>query len=422
MVSHYIRRTVLVSAIASGLLMAGCAQLPQVSKSAINPAPLDAFMQRVEKDVQAGIVPGAVLLVARENQVLYRKAVGKQSPTDAAPMTVDSLFRVYSMTKPIVSIAALTLIEEGKMGLADPVSMYLPELKGLKVGVEKMGADGKPTLELVPSRRDITVHDLFRHMSGLTYGVFGNSLVKSEYLKANIRPGSGDLDYDNAEMVRRVGKLPLMFQPGSTWEYSISTDILGALVEKVSGQTLDVFLQQRVLGPLKMKDTAFWAPPEKHGRVAEAFAKDPDTKQDVPLFDAKKKPKLLAGGAGLVGSADDYARFAFMLANGGTLDGVRVVSRKSVELMTKDHTDGVRGPAYGPGPGYGFGLGVAVRLDDGLSTMHGSKGDFHWGGYAGTFWWYDPVEKVVAVWMMQGPGRSRYYRPLMRAAVYSSLD
>jgi CubicO group peptidase (beta-lactamase class C family) len=422
MVSHAIRRSVLVSAVASGLVLAGCAQLPVSGKSSVNTAPLDAFMQRVEQDVQAGIVPGAVLLVARENQVLYKKAVGKQSPTAAAPMATDSLFRIYSMTKPIVSVAALTLIEDGKMGLADPVSMYLPELKNLKVGVEKPGPDGKPMLELVPSRRDITVHDLFRHMSGLTYGVFGRSLVKSEYIKADVRPGSGDLDFDNAELVRKVGKLPLMFQPGSTWEYSISTDILGALVEKVSGQTLDVFLKQRVLGPLKMNDTAFWVPAEKHGRVAEAFANDPDSKQPVPLFDAKKVPKLLAGGAGLVGSADDYARFAFMLANGGTLEGARIISRKSVELMTRDHTDGVRGPAYGPGPGYGFGLGVAVRLADGQSTMHGSQGDFHWGGYAGTFWWYDPVEKVVAVWMMQGPGRSRYYRPLMRAAVYSALD
>jgi CubicO group peptidase (beta-lactamase class C family) len=410
------------SVIGTGLLLSACAQLPGASKSTINPAPLDAFMQRVEQDVRAGVVPGAVLLVARDGQVLYRKAVGKQDPKADKPMAVDSLFRIYSMTKPIVSVAALTLIEDGKLGLGDPVSQYLPELKALKVGVEKPGPDGKPTLELVASRRDMTVHDLMRHMSGLTYGVFGNSLVKSEYLKADVRPGSDDINYDNAELVRRVGKLPLAFQPGSTWDYSISTDILGALVEKVSGQTLDVYLQQRILGPLKMNDTAFSVPPQKHARIAEAFAVDPDSKQPVPLLDARKTPKLLAGGAGLIASADDYARFALMLANGGALDGVRIVSRKSVQWMTHDHTDGVRGPAYAPGPGYGFGLGVAVRLDDGQATIHGSKGDFHWGGYAGTFWWHDPVEKLVAVWMIQGPGRSRYYRAPMRSAVYSSLD
>jgi CubicO group peptidase (beta-lactamase class C family) len=407
----------------AGLLLTACAQLPiGPSKSSINPVPLDAYMQQVEQDVRAGIIPGAVLLVARDGKVLYRKAVGKQDPRADKAMAVDSLFRIYSMTKPIVSVAALILIEEGKMGLADPVSQYLPELKNLKVGVEKLGADGKPTLDLVASRRDMTVHDLMRHMSGLTYGVFGSSLVKSEYVKADVRPGSGDLDYDNAELVRRVGKLPLAFQPGSTWDYSISTDVLGALVEKVSGQSLDVYLQRRILGPLKMNDTAFWVPPEKHGRIAEAFALDPDTKQAVPLFDTRKAPKLLAGGAGLVASADDYARFAHMLASGGTLDGARILSRKSVQWMTHDHTDGVRGPAYAPGAGYGFGLGVAVRLDNGQATIHGSKGDFHWGGYAGTFWWHDPVEKLVAVWMIQGPGRSRYYRPSMRSAVYSSLD
>lgn len=406
----------------SALLLSACAQMPGAGKSAINPAPLDAFMKQVEKDVGAGIVPGAVLLVARDGKIQYRKAVGRQDPVADKPMAVDSLFRVYSMTKPIVSVAALILIEEGRMGLADPVSMYLPELKNLKVGVEKPGPNGKPVLELVPSRRDITVHDLMRHMSGLTYGVFGSSLVKSEYLKADIRPGSEDIDYDNAELVRRVSKVPLAFQPGSTWDYSISTDILGALVEKVSGQTLDVFLQQRILGPLKMKDTSFEVPADKQGRVAEAFALDPDTKQPMPLLDKRRKPKLLAGGAGLFSTADDYARFALMLAQGGSLEGVRIVSRKSVEWMTRDHTDGVRGPAYAPGPGYGFGLGVAVRLEDGQATIPGSKGDFHWGGYAGTFWWHDPVENLVAVWMIQGPGRSRYYRPIMRSAVYSSLD
>ncbi len=173
----------------------------------------------------------------------------------------------------------------------------------------------------------MTVHDLMRHMSGLTYGTFGTSLVKSEYIQADVRPGSDGIEYDNAELVRRVAKLPLAFQPGSTWDYSISTDILGALVEKVSGQTLDVLLRQRILGPLKMNDTAFWVPPEKQGRIAEAFATDPDTKQPVPLLEVRKAPKLLAGGAGLIASADDYARFALMLANGGTLDGARSWSR-----------------------------------------------------------------------------------------------
>lgn len=378
-------------------------------------------MQRVEDDVRANVIPGAVLLVMRDGQLLYRKAVGKLDPKGTAPMTPEAIFRIYSMTKPIVSVAALSLIEDGRMTLADPVTRWLPELKDLKVGVEKPGPDGKPTLELVPARRDMTVHDLLRHMSGLTYGSFGRSLVKDQYNAAGVLPGSPGVAYDNAELVRRVGKLPLAFQPGSTWDYSISTDVLGALIEKVAGAPLDQVLQQRVLGPLNMKDTAFSVPAAQQGRIAEAFAADPDTKQAVNLLDIKNVPKLLAGGAGLASTADDYARFAQMLANGGTLDGVRVISRQSVKWMASDHTGGVRGPAYSPGPGYGFGLGVAVRQEVGQAPQPGNPGDFHWGGFAGTFWWHDPSERLVAVWMIQGPGRSGHYRARMRSAVYSAL-
>lgn len=379
-------------------------------------------MQRVERDAQAGLVPGAVLLVARDGQVLYRKAVGRQDPASAQPMPADALFRIYSMTKPIVSVAALQLVEEGRIALSDPVSRHLPDLKNLQVGVEKPGPDGKPVLERVPARREMTVQDLLRHTAGLTYGVFGRSLVKDEYLKAGMRPGDDTVDFDNAEMVRRLAQLPLAFEPGTTWDYSIATDVLGALVERVTGQSLDVVLRQRILGPLNMRDTAFQVPAAQLGRVAQPFPVDPDTKQPVRLLDARKAPKLLAGGAGLFSTADDYLRFAQMLANRGSLDGVRILSRKSVEWMTADHTGAIRGPAYSPGPGYGFGLGVAVRLDNGLAAMPGSKGDFHWGGFAGTFWWHDPAERLVAVWMIQGPGRSNFYRPLMRSAVYSALE
>ena len=421
---HWWAQVAGVSALAAAFVLGGCAHTGGMGprSTGVQSAPLDAFMNRVEKDAQAGVVPGAVLVVARDGKVLYRRSVGKLAPGSDQAMPPDALFRVYSMTKPIVSVAALMLMEEGRMALGDPVSRYLPEMKGMKVGVEKVGPDGKRVLEQVPAQRDITVHDLMRHMSGLTYGVFGRSMVKDEYLKANVRPGDPAVDYDNAELVRRVAKLPLAYQPGSTWDYSISTDVLGALLEKVAGEPLDQLLQRRILGPLKMNDTAFNVPAHKMGRVAQAFAIDPDSKAAVQLLDLTKPAKLLAGGAGLVSTADDYARFAQMLANGGTLDGVRILSRQSVQWMTSDHTSGTRGPVYSPGAGYGFGLGVAVRLDSGQSTIPGNKGDFHWGGYAGTFWWHDPVERLVAVWMIQGPGRSAYYRPLMRNAVYQALD
>lgn len=416
-----IRAGALVSAV---LALSACAwtqPAPAIDRG-VNPAVLDRFMDRVAAEAQAGIVPGAVLLVARDGKVLYRRSVGRLSPDQTAAMPTDAIFRIYSMTKPIVSVATLMLAEEGKLALSDPASRYLPELKGLQVGVEKPGPEGKPVLERVPAQRELTVHDLLRHMSGLTYSFFGSSLVKTEYQKAGVVPGAPGNELDNAELIRRLAKLPLAHQPGSTWDYSISTDVLGALIERVEGQPLDQVLQRRILGPLRMKDTAFSVPAAQHHRIAEPFATDPDTKAPVKLLEVRTAPKLLAGGAGLVSTADDYARFAQMLANGGTLDGVRILSRQSVQWMTHDHTGGVRGPMYNPGPGYGFGLGVAVRLSPGQSTLPGNTGDFHWGGAAGTFWWHDPSQGLVAVWMIQGPGRSGYFRPHLRNAVYQSLD
>ena len=425
MVARISARFCLVACLFSTTLSAtltGCAPWASPSGAAsVDTAKLDSYMQRVEADSRAGRIPGAVLLVMRDGQLVYRKAVGVQAPGNPKPMAADSIFRVYSMTKPIVSVAALALVEEGRLGLMYPVSQYLPELKGLQVGVEKTGADGKVTLERVPARREMTVQDLLRHTSGLTYGAFGRSAVKDEYNKDGVSPGDPSVRYDNAELIRRVAKLPLAYQPGSTWEYSISTDVLGAVLEKVSGQTLDVLLAERILKPLKMVDTAFWVAPDKQHRIAEPFATDPDSKQPVTLLDIRKPPPLLAGGAGLTSTADDYARFGQMLANGGTLDGVRILSRKSVQWMTSDHTDGVRGPAYLPGPGYGFGLGVSVRLEDGQSSTPGSRGDFSWGGYAGTLWWTDPVERLVVLWMAQGPGTSRSHRAHVRSIVYPAL-
>ncbi len=402
--------------------LTGCVGLPGLSSgsASINTARLDSYMQTVQRDADAGLIPGAVLLVAREGRVLYVGAVGLQDPATKRPMARDSIFRIYSMTKPMVSVAALQLVEEGKIGLSAPVSLYLPELKGLQVGVQNTGADGKVALERMPARREMTVQDLLRHTSGLTYGVFGTSMVKEEYLKSGVH--SRDPEFDNVELVRRVAKLPLAYQPGTTWEYSISTDILGALVEKVSGKSLDAVLNERILRPLKMSDTGFWVTAEKQSRIAEPFPVDPDNQRAVRLLEIRKPPRFLSGGGGLTSTVDDYFRFAQMLANGGELDGVRLLARKTVEWMTSDHTDGMRGPAYLPGAGYGFGLGVAVRTATGQSTIPGSVGDFHWGGIAGTHWWADPREKLVAVWMIQGPGRAGYFRSTMRTAVYTALQ
>jgi CubicO group peptidase (beta-lactamase class C family) len=323
-------------------------------------------------------------------------------------MREDSIFRIYSMTKPIVSVAAMMLVDEGRLQLSDPVAKHVPELRGLRVGIEK---DGK--LEVVSAQRQPTVQDLLRHTSGFTYGVFGKSMVKDLYSKAGVDAN----DHTNSEMVKKLATVPLHYQPGTTWEYGRSTDVLGHVVERVSGQPLDQFLQTRILGPLGMKDTAFFAEPAKQPRLAESFAKDPDSGAAINLLNVRDRPRYLAGGQGLVSTAADYLRFAQMLLNGGELGGVRILSRKTVDFMTSDHLGAIRGP----GPGYGFGLGFAVRHADGLSSTNGSGGDYNWAGLGGTYFWVDPKERLIAVWMMQAPNQRNYYRELFRNMVYAAL-
>ena len=375
-----------------------------------------ARLQRLEKFIQADIdrgrIPGVVMLIARDGKVVMNKALGKQDPEKNLPMRADSIFRIYSMTKPFVSVAAMMLVEEGKLQLSDPVFTHIPELKGLKVGVEK--GDG---LDLVASTREPTVHDLMRHTSGFTYGVFGKSMVKEQYLKA----GVDSWDQTNDEFIKKLSTVPLMSQPGTQWEYSRSVDVLGVVIERVSGQTLDQFLEERIFKPLGMKDSGFWVPGEKQVRIAEPLPVDPDIKQPQKLVEIRKAPKLLSGGGGGVSTAGDYLKFAQMMLNGGELNGKRILSRKTVEYMTTDHTGGVRGPAYLPGPGYGFGLGFAVRLQDGLASTPGSVGDYNWGGLGGTYFWVDPKEKLIGILMLQAPNQRTYYRGIFRDMVYAAM-
>jgi CubicO group peptidase (beta-lactamase class C family) len=338
-------------------------------------------------------------------------------------MRKDSIFRIYSMTKPIVSVAVMMLVEEGRLQITEPVSKYIPELKNLKVGVEKTDDAGNKKLELVPAAREITIQDLLRHTSGLTYGVFGKSLVKDEYTKA----GVDSRDQTNAEVMQKLAAVPLHFQPGTTWEYSRSVDVLGHLLERVSGQPLDAHLEARIFKPLGMKDSGFWVPAPKQNRIAEAFDTDPDSKAKVTLTEIRSAPKLLSGGGGAVSTAGDYLRFAQMLLNGGELDGVRLLSRKTVEYMMSDHLGAVRasslqrGAAYLPGPGYGFGLGFAVRKEQGRSPVPGSVGEYFWGGVTGTYFWIDPQEQLVVVLMLAAPDQRLHYRYLTRQLVYAAL-
>ena len=388
----------------------------EVGLSAERLGRLDAAMQ---KAVDSGELPGAVVLIARDGQLVYAKSFGWQDREKKIPMSNDSIFRLYSMTKPVVSVAAMMLVEEGKLGLQEPVSKFIPEFKDMKVGVESKDADGKPVLTLVDAKRQITVQDLLRHTSGLTYGVLGApNAVKKMYNDAEIFSQKWVL----ADFCRALAKLPLQYQPGTTWEYGHSTDVLGRVVEVVSGQTLDVFLAERIFEPLKMVDTAFQVPPEKQNRIAQPMP-DVYTGKTPELIDVTKPATFFAGGHGLVSTAGDYLRFAQMLANGGELEGARILGPRTVEYMSSDHLNVQidKGQAFLPGPGYGFGLGFATRIDRGQSEWPGSPGEFYWAGYAGTYFWVDPEEQLVPVLMTQEPLRRQYYRVRLRNLVYQSI-
>ena len=381
---------------------------------------LQAISDTLKADIAKGTIPGAILLISRHGKIAYFEAMGSLDPEKKTPMTKDGIFRIYSMTKPIVTAAAMMLFEDGKLALADPVAKYIPAFKDVKVGEEKPGPDGKATLELVAPKRAMTVQDLMRHSSGLTYGFFGEGAVKKAYLEADLNAS----DPSTAEFVDRLAKLPLVYQPGTTWDYSQSTDVLGRVIEVITGKSLLGALKEMLLDPLGMSDTSFYVTdPAKQPRIAEPLANDRTIGAGAQVNDPRVVRKYESGGGGMVGTATDYARFLQMLANGGTLDGKRYLGPKTIAYMTSDHMgdDVRRGPYDLLGPGYKFGLGFAVRTHAGLAPYAGSAGDFHWGGAAGTAFWVDPKEKMFVVYMMQSPSKRGQYRTLLRNMIYSAI-
>lgn len=380
-------------------------------------------------DVSEGTIPGAVALIARHGKLAYLESFGFRDREKQLPMATDSIFRIASMTKPMVSVAIMMLAEEGRIRLVNPISAYLPELKQLQVGVEVAGAADKPQLKLELAKREMTVQDLLRHTSGLTYGQFGDSLVKQAYREANVF----DPNQTTAEFISKLSKLPLQNQPGEVWDYSMSTDVLGRLVEVISGMDLDRFIEARITGPLGMNDTGFRVASAKADRIAEPQI-DPRTgKRPAMPRDLTVRPRFLSGGGGMVSTAPDYLRFAQMLLSGGELDGARIISRKTVALMTSDHLPPEVGfsastrsqfEESSPTPefGQGFGLGFCVRKEPGRSPVPGSVGDFYWSGVHGTYFWVDPQEQLVGVLMLCAPDLRRHYRALMRQLVYQALD
>jgi CubicO group peptidase (beta-lactamase class C family) len=335
---------------------------------------------------------------------------GYQVRKSSAQMKADAIFRIASMSKPITSVAAMILAEQGKLDIGAPVAQYLPEFKDVKVGIEKAAP-----------KRPMTVQDLMRHTSGLTYGIFGSTPVDDLYKKNNVF-GAKSL----ADMVTTIASLPLLHQPGEMWEYSVSTDVLGRVVEVVSGMDLDRFEAEHITGPLKMRDTGFYLTPAQATRLAR-----PDSPMLIGDTDPTVKPAILSGGGGMLSDAGDYARFCQMMLNGGELDGARILSRKTVELMTSDqvpastdrHTGVAKGlDAFGPTPemGTSFGLGFAVRTDAGRNPVPGSIGDYSWCGVSGTYFWVDPKEKLVAVLMLQNSRSTPIWRQT-RTLVYQTL-
>ena len=384
----------------------------------LSSARLERITAKFTADIAAGIIPGAVILVARDGKVAYHQALGYRDRAAGLAMQRDSIFRIYSMTKPIFSVGAMALVEEGSLYLSEPIAKYLPAFAEMTVGVTATGGEG---LEIVPADRPIKVHDLLRHPSGLTYAFIGKGPVKELYKDAGVADFSRA--HTVADYADEIAKLPLLWQPGTTWDYSRSTDVLGALMEKAANQPVDEFLRARVLAPLGMDDTAFWVPPAKQGRVAQPQP-DLQTGEIDDLLDVTEKPAMFAGGHGLMSTAADYARFCQMMLNGGVLDGARILGPKTVAYMASDHLGGEiskAGTRYLPGPGYGFGLGFGVRLATGESPWPGSRGEYFWGGYAGTYFWIDPVERMVVVYMMQSVKHRLHYRMLLRNLVMQAI-
>ena len=366
-------------------------------------------LQAVLQDhIDRRILPGAVALIEHRGQRPLYLALGAQGPgPEAAPMARDSLFRIYSMTKPIVSLAALMLMEQGRLQLAHPVSRYLPSFAGQQVHTPQ---------GLVKVQREATLQDLLRHTAGLSYG-WDEGPVALAYREARI----GSRRLSNREQVEALGRLPLTRQPGSGWEYSRATDVLGAVLEAVEAAPLGLILERLILGPLRMSETGFSVPAAHHHRLAEPFAKDPETGAAVMLNDVRQPPVFESGGGGLVSTAADYARFLQMMLGGGTLDGVRLVSRSTIDFMTSDHLGNIPLASDIMAPGYGFGLGVAVRREAGLGTRPGSAGQYSWSGMAGTVFFVDPAEDLFAILLTQAPGQLNHLIELFPALVYAAL-
>lgn len=375
----------------------------------------------VNAEVAQGQLPGAVLAIARRGKLAYFETFGYRDKAGGAPMTSDAIFNIASMTKPMVAIGALQLYEQGKLLMDEPVAKYFPKFADMRVAV--MDAKKENIVETVPAARKITIQDLLRHTSGLIYGGRGTTAVHKLYPEGSAQAAAA---MTGAEFTDHLSSRPLLYQPGTVWDYGFGLDILGLIVEQQTEQSLGDYLQQNVWKPLGMTDTGFLIPPDKASRYAKALPTDPLTGSPQSMTPLTRKSKFECGGGCAASTASDYLRFALMLMNKGKYGDARILGPKTVEYMLSNqlapdvknlivNADPTRGD-------YGFGLGLAVRTTPGIVRMMGSVGDFSWPGASGTNWWADPHEQLAVVWMAQSPGPIRWkYRQMINALVYQAL-
>jgi CubicO group peptidase (beta-lactamase class C family) len=417
----FTRRCTIAAALALLLSASGSsanAEAPPRTPSSFSPEKLARIGDYIRNDIATGKIPGAILLIQQHGDPVYFETFGVRSVESRHPMTADTIFRLYSMSKPITSVAAMMLVEDGKLFLSDPVAKYIPAFADVKVGVDK---PGETTLALEPVQRPITVEDLLRHTSGLTYGFYGDGAVRKLYAQADLF----NSDMDNAEFAEHIARLPLAEPPGTLWDYGHSTDVLGRVIEVVSGQSLYQFEKQRLLDPLGMTDTAFYVSEEaKRPLIAEPMPDDRSISPIAGIRDPMLPRRWESGGAGMVGTIGDYARFAQMLLNGGTYDGRRYLKRETIALMTSDHIGPETGIGrdyfYFPGATSGFGLGFAVRTSTPPNTSW-PLGEYRWDGAVGTFFFIDPADDMFVVFMVQTPSQRGRIQLALKTLIYEAL-
>jgi CubicO group peptidase (beta-lactamase class C family) len=406
----------LLSVLASGAVFA---EAPLAVSNGFSREGLTRVSDYLRNEVATGKIPGAVLLIQQHGQPVLLEDFGVLDIESKRPMTSEAIFRLYSMSKPVTSVAAMMLVDDGKLSLDDPLSKYIPGFAETKVAVEKRDANGEITLAAEPLVRAITILDLMRHTSGITYGFYGDSPVRKLYAASGLFDG----DFDNAQLAERLAKLPLAEQPRTLWDYGHSTDILGRVIEVVSGKSLYQFEKERLLDPLHMVDTAFQVDDAKRARVAEPLPGDNTLSSVRGLGDPVKRRRWESGGGGMLGTIADYARFAQMLLNGGTLDGRVYLKPETVKLMTSDlvppETRIARDHFYFPSGDSGYGLGFAVRV---IANPPLPTGEYRWDGAGGTFFFIDPRDDMFAICMMQSASQRGRIQDELKRLIYQALE